>query len=137
MTRDFAVTRRTAGRLTSVAVGALALLLAGFVAYSESMPAFGVYDGVWMLLWGTAAVLAIAPVVWRWPRQRSLAAVTLMAVVGCWTPIVVSALRHHIPILARLKGAWVLAGAGIVGLATPLGFACLWLAVREHRSEER
>ena len=53
------------------------------------------------------------------------------------TPILISALRHHIPVLARLKGAWILAGAGVVGLATPLGFACLWLAVREHRSAER
>jgi len=133
MTRDFAVTRRATGRRVSVVAGAGALLLAGFVAYSESMPALGVYDGAWMPLWGTVAVVVVAPLVWRWSRQRSLAAVAAAAVAGCWMPIVISGLRHHIPILARLKGAWVLAGAGIVGLATPLGFACLWLAVREHR----
>ena len=132
MTRDFALTPRTAGRRVSSIAGAAALLFAGFVAYTQSMPAFGVYDGVWMLLWATLAVAAVAPFVWRWPRERSLAAVTLAAVVGCWAPIVVSALRHQIPILARLKGAWVLAGGGVVGLAAPLGFACLWLAIREH-----
>jgi hypothetical protein len=137
VTRDFAVTRRTTGRRISLIVGAGALLLAGFVAYSESIPAFGVYDGAWMLLWGTVAVAAVAPLVWRWPRQRSLAAVASAAAVGCWMPIVISALRHDLPILARLKGAWVLAGAGIVGLAIPLGFACLWLAVREHRPPGR
>lgn len=113
--------------------GITALLLAIFVACTESIPALGVYDGAWMILWGTLAVVAVVPAVWRWPRQRSLGAVTLAAVVGCWMPLVVSALRHHIPILARLKGAWVLAGAGVVGLATPLGVACLWLALREHR----
>jgi hypothetical protein len=134
MMRDFAVTRRTAGRRISIVIGGLALAFAVFVAWSESMPAFGVFDGVWMLLWGTLAVAAVAPLVWRWPRQRSLTAVTLVAVVGCWAPIIVSALRHQIPILARVKGAWMLAGAGVVGLATPLGFACLWLAIREHRS---
>jgi len=131
--RDLAVTRRATGRRLSVVAGAGALLLAGFVAYSESIPALGVYDGAWMLLWGTVAVAMVAPLVWRWSRQRSLAVVAAAALAGCWMPIVISALRYHIPILARLKGAWVLAGAGIVGLATPLGVACLWLAVREHR----
>jgi hypothetical protein len=121
----------------SLTAGAAALLLAAFVAYSEAIPAFGVYDGAWMLLWATIAVAVAAPLVWGWPRQRSLAVVTLAAVIGCWAPILISALRHHIPVLARLKGAWILAGAGVVGLATPLGFACLWLAVREHRSAER
>jgi hypothetical protein len=134
MTRDLAVTRRTAGKRISMIAGTAALVLAAFVAYTESMPAFGVYDGAWMILWGMLAVVAVAPVVWRWPRQRSLGAVTLAAVVGCWMPLVISALRHQIPILARLKGAWVLAGAGVVGLATPLGVACLWLALREHRA---
>ena len=133
MIRDLAVTRRATGRRLSVVAGAGALLLAGFVAYSESIPALGVYDGAWMLLWGTVAVAMVAPLVWRWSRQRSLAVVAAAALAGCWMPIVISALRYHIPILARLKGAWVLAGAGIVGLATPLGVACLWLAVREHR----
>jgi hypothetical protein len=87
-----------------------------------------------MLLWATLAVSAVAPVVWRWPRERSLVVVALAALVGCWAPIVVSALRHQMPIMARLKGAWVLAGGGIVGAAVPFGFVCLWLALRDHRT---
>lgn len=134
MTRDLSLTRRTAGRRLSAAIGGGSLLLAGYVAYAEAMPAFGVYDGAWMLLWSTVAVAAAAPFVWRWPRERSLAAVAVTAFVGCWAPIVISALRHQIPVMARLKGSWVLAGGGIVGLAAPLGFACLWLAIREHRT---
>jgi hypothetical protein len=112
-----------------------ALALAAYVAFRHSIPALGVYDGVWMLLWGTVAVAGIAPLVWRWPRQRSLAAVAVASVLGCWSPLVVSAVRHQIPVMARLRGAWVLAGAGEVGLAVPLGFVCLWLALREHSSE--
>jgi hypothetical protein len=127
------VTSRRAGRRIAVVAGTASLLLAAFTAYTQSIPTLGVYDAVWMCLWGTVAVVAVAPLIWRWPRQRSVAAVAIAALVGCWTPIIVSALRHQIPILARLKGSWILAGAGIVGLAVPLGFVCLWLAVREHR----
>lgn len=133
MTRDLSLTQRAAGRRLSAAVGAASLVLAGYVAWAEAMPAFGVYDGGWMLLGSAAAVAAAAPFISRWTRERSLAAVAVAALVGCWAPIVISALRHQIPVMARLKGAWVLAGGGIVGLAAPLGFVCLWLAIREHR----
>jgi hypothetical protein len=135
MTRDYSLMRRAAGRRASASAGVGSLLLAGFIAYTQSMPELGVYDGAWMLLWGALAVAAVAPLVWGWPRERSLAVVALAAVVGCWAPIVVSALRHQMPIMARLKGSWVLAGGGIVGLAAPFGFVCLWLALREHRPE--
>ena len=133
MTRDLSLTRRAAGRRLSAGVGGASLLLAGYVAYAEAMPAFGVYDGAWMLLWSTAAVVAAAPFVWRRPRERSLLVVAVAAFVGCWAPIVISAVRHQIPVMARLKGSWVLAGGGIVGLAAPLGFVGLWLAIRQHR----
>ena len=132
MTRTLSLARRAAGRRLAAAVGGASLLLAGYVAWTEAMPAFGVYDGAWMLLGSFAAVSAAIPFIWRWPRERSLATVAIAAAVGCWVPVVVSALRHQIPIMARLKGSWVLAGGGIVGLAAPLGFACLWLAIREH-----
>lgn len=131
------MTSRRAGRRIAAIAGAVSLLLAAFTAYTQSIPSLGVYDGVWMCLWGTVAVLTVAPLIWHWPRQRSLAVVAVAALVGCWAPIVISALRHQIPIMARLKGSWVLAGAGIVGLAVPLGFVCLWLAVREHREGGR
>jgi hypothetical protein len=127
------VRSRRAGRRLAAIAGGASLLLAGYVAFTQSIPDLGVYDGAWMLLWGTLAVASVAPLVWRWRRERSLAAVAVAAIVGCWAPIVISALRHQIPVMARLKGSWILAGAGIVGLAVPLGFICLWLAVREHR----
>ncbi len=131
------MTSRRAGRRIAAGAGVASLLLAAVTAYTQSIPTLGVYDGAWMILWGTVAVVAVAPLIWRWRRERSLAAVAVAAVVGCWAPIVISALRHRIPIMARLKGSWVLAGAGIVGLAVPLGFVCLWLAVREHRAALR
>lgn len=133
MTRDLSLTRRSAGRRLSAVVGGASLLLAGYAAWAEAMPELGVYDGAWMLLWSAVAVTAVAPFIWRWPRERSLAAVAVAALLGCWAPIVISALRHQIPVMARLKGSWVLAGGEIVGLAAPLGFVCLWLAIREHR----
>jgi hypothetical protein len=133
---DYSLTRRAAGRRLAAAAGLGALGLAAYVAWSESIPELRVYDGLWMLLWGTIAVGVLAPLVWRWPRERSLLAVVVTAVIGCWAPLVASALRQGIPVMARLKGSWMLAGAGVVGLAAPVGFACLWLALREHRPPE-
>lgn len=130
---DYSLTRRRAGRVLALAAGAALLGFAMYVARTQSMPEFGVYDGWWMLLWGTIAVLAAAPLVWRWNRERSLGVIAVAALIGSWAPLVVSALRHGIPVMARLKGSWVMAGAGLVGLAVPLGFVCLWLAVREHQ----
>lgn len=132
MTREYSLTPRAAGRRAAAAAGTAALVLAAYVAWTESMPELHVYDGVWMLLWATVAVVAVAPLVWRWKREHSLVAVAVASFAGCWIPLVVSALRHGMPVMARLKGSWVLAGAGIVGLAAPLGFTLLWLAFREH-----
>ena len=130
--RDFSVLRRATGRRVSAIVGTASLGLAGYVAATQSIPEFHVYDGVWMLLWGTIAVGAIAPLVWPWRRERSLAAVVTAGFLGCWAPLIVSALRHQIPVMARLKGSVMLAGAGVVGIAAPFGFLCLWLALKEH-----
>lgn len=134
---DYSLTQRAVGRSLAIAAGMAMLAFAAYVARVQSIPELGVYDGWWMLLWGTIAVLAVSPVVWRWKRERSLGVIAGAALAGCWAPIVVSALRHGIPVMARLKGSWVLAGAGIVGLATPLGFICVWLALREYRPEAR
>ena len=134
MTRDYSLMRRTAGRRVAAVAGTAALLSAIYVARTQSIPELAVYDGYWMLLWGTAAVMLAAPVVWRWKRESSLAAVALVGLVGCWAPILISAVRHQMPLMARLKGAWVLAGAGVVGIAAPFGFICLWLAIHEHQA---
>ncbi|MGH7498264.1 MAG: hypothetical protein ACREL3_05365, partial [Gemmatimonadales bacterium] len=76
--------RRTAGRRVAAVAAALALGTAAYVARGESIPELGVYDGWWMLLWGTAAVVAVAPIVWRWRREYSLPAVAGAALAGCW-----------------------------------------------------
>jgi hypothetical protein len=56
--------------------------------------------------------------------------IALAATVGSVIPLMISAIQHHMPILARLRGAWKLAGADLVGPAVVVGFVCLWLAVR-------
>jgi hypothetical protein len=94
------------------------------------MPEFHAYDGWWMLLGSAVAACVVAPLVWRWSRQRSLLAMVLAAVVGCWLPFVWLAHRGHIALWPRLKGAWFLMGADVIGAAVPVGVACLWLALR-------
>ncbi|MEP6572311.1 MAG: hypothetical protein ABJD11_06430 [Gemmatimonadota bacterium] len=125
-------TNRTVGRVLAsiVAVGALGFSL--YTGFAESMPEFRVYDGVWMVLWTVIAVLLVAPLVWRWRRERSLAVITLAAIVGCWAPLVYLAYRLHMPIMVRVKGAWLLSGADTVGLMMPVSAALGWLALRPH-----
>jgi hypothetical protein len=80
-------------------------------------------------------VTVVAPLVWRWPRERSLLAITLATVVGSIVPLGISAQRYHIPLMARLRGAWILGGADMVGPALIVGFICLWFAIREYGIE--
>ena len=56
---------------------------------------------------------------------------TVAAILGSWLPIVWLAYRGHVPLLPRLKGAWFLMGADVIGAAIPVGAACLWIALRE------
>jgi hypothetical protein len=109
----------------------VAFAWAGWAAHASAIPELRVFDGYRMMLWSTLAVAIIAPVVWRWRRDRGLAAVALAAALGCAAPLVVSALQHHMPVRARLRGAWILAGADLVGPAMVVGFVCLWLTLRE------
>jgi hypothetical protein len=95
------------------------------------MPEFRVYDGYRMILGAALAVAVVAPFIWRWRRDRSLIVVALAAGLGSVAPLIISAIRHHIPITARLRGSWILAGADFVGPAVVVGFVCLWLALRE------
>ena len=82
------------------------------------------------------AVIVTAPLVWRWPRERSLVAIAVATVLGSMVPLGLSALRQHIPLMARLRGAFVLGGADAVGPPLVIGFLCLWFAVRKHGIEE-
>jgi len=114
------------------ALGAgIALVLAVYTARTQSMPEFHAYDGWWMLVGSAIAVAVVAPLVWRSPRQRSLPTIVLAAVLGSWLPFVWLAHRAHMPLMPRLKGAWWLMGADVIGAAIPVGVACLWLALRE------
>jgi hypothetical protein len=101
------------------------------------MPEFKVYDGYWMMLGAAVTVGLVAPFVWRWPRERSLLVVVTASIVGSIVPLVVSALTHDLPIMARLRGSWMLAGADLVGPAVIVGFTCLWLAVRDEARGRR
>jgi hypothetical protein len=126
------VTRRKISRLMPALVALAAFLWAARSAHDSSMPEFKVYDGYWMMLGAALTVGLVAPFIWRWPRERSLLVVVTASIVGSIMPLVVSALTHDLPIMARLRGSWMLAGADLVGPAVIVGFTCLWLAVRDE-----
>jgi hypothetical protein len=122
--------RRKVGRAVAATAGIAAFALAGWAAYDNAMPELRFYDGYYMMLGATLAVIAVAPFIWRWRRDRSLVVIAVAAAVGSTIPLVISAVRHHMPIVVRFRGSWILAGADIVGPAVVVGFVCLWLAVR-------
>jgi hypothetical protein len=122
--------RRTIGRAVAATAAVAAFAWAGWAAYENAMPELRVYDGYRMILGATLAVVAVVPFIWRWRRDRSLVVIAVAAAVGSVIPLAISAIQHHMPILARLRGAWKLAGADLVGPAVVVGFVCLWLAVR-------
>jgi hypothetical protein len=113
-------------------VALAAFLWAAKSAHDSSMPEFKVYDGYWMMLGAALAVGLVAALVWRWPRQRSLPLVVIASVVGSVVPLAISALTHNLPFMARLRGAWLLAGADVVGPALVVGFTFFWFAVRDE-----
>jgi hypothetical protein len=96
------------------------------------MPEFKVYDGFWMMFGAALAVAVTAPFVWRWRRERSLIVIVVVSLLGSVVPLAISAARHGLPLMARLRGSWHLAGADLVGPAVVVGFACLWLAIRDQ-----
>ncbi len=124
--------RRRLGRFVAGVGAAAAFLWAARSAQNASMPEFKVYDGFWMMLGAAIAVVLVAPLVWRWPRERSLFVVVVAAVLGSIIPLAVSAMTHGLPLMARLRGSWMLAGADMVGPAIVIGFVCLWLALRDE-----
>jgi len=127
------LTSRRTGRIVAGMAAILVLGLAVRTAVIESMPTLHVYDGWWMLAGGSVVVLLLAPLAWRWPRERALLAVTLGGALGAWLPLVLLALRSHVPIAARLKGAIFFSSADVIGVTLPVGLALAWLALQEHR----
>lgn len=127
------LTSRRTGRTLAGIAGALVLGLAVRTAQVESMPDLHVYDGWWMVGGGVLTLLVLAPLAWRWPRERALLLVTVGTALGAWLPLVVLALKGHIPIAARLKGAIFFSSADVIGVTLPVGLALGWLALQEHR----
>jgi hypothetical protein len=128
------VNRRTSGQAAAALLAIAAFGLAGWLAHASAMPEFKMYDGYWMILGGLIAFALVAPLVWRLRREISLVVITLAAVVGCLAPLVISAWRLGMPILVRLRGAWWLGGADLVGPAVVIGCLCLWFAVRKYET---
>jgi hypothetical protein len=126
------VTRRKTGQVLAALIALASFICAAREAHNSSIPQIGVFDGFWMMLGATVAMLVVGPLVWRWPRERSLVAVALASVLGSVVPLAISAARHHMPLTARLRGSWVIGGADVVGPALVIGFVCLWFALREH-----
>ena len=126
------MTRRRTGQVLAALIALASLMCAAWGAQTSSIPQIGVFDGFWMMLGATVAMLVITPLVWHWPRERSLVAVALASVLGSVAPLAISAARHHMPLMARLRGSWVIGGADVVGPALVIGFVCLWFALREH-----
>jgi hypothetical protein len=122
---------RRAGRIAAALAALAAFGWAGWAAYDGAMPELRVYDGYWIMLGSSLAVLLVGPLVWRWPRDRSLGVIALVSLIGGLVPLCISAIRHHIPIVARLRGSWRLAGADLVVPALVVGFVCLWFVLRE------
>lgn len=127
---DIAIVSRATGRRLCWLLAAAALGLAAYTGYRQSIPSLHIYDGIWMFAGGVLAVALVVPLVWSWSRERSLSAIGLAALIGTWLPLVILAVRQHVPIWARIRGAWVLTGADIVGTALPIGMVCLWFALR-------
>jgi hypothetical protein len=123
--------RRGVGRGVAAAAAIAAFAWAGWAAHITAIPELRVYDGYRMIVGATLAVIAMAPVMWRWRRDRSSAGIAVVATVGSIIPLMISAVRQHMPIVARLRGSWALAGADLVGPALVVGFVSLWLAVKE------
>ena len=131
------MSRRTTGQIVA-AIGALITLAwAVWAARESAIPEWRVYDGFWMIVGAATTVILTAPLVWRWPREASLVAIAIATVLGSMVPLGLSAFRQHIPLMARLRGAWVLGGADMVGPALVIGFLCLWFAVRKHGNERK
>ena len=111
----------------------IALSIALYTAVSQVDTVLHLYDGLWMLGGAVVALAICVPLVWSWPRDRAIAVLAVVTVIGSWAPLVAFAIRGKIPILARLKGAMFFSSADVVGVALPVGVVCLFLALKEYR----
>jgi hypothetical protein len=128
--------RRTTGQIAAAMLAVSSLGWAAWASHTSAIPELRIYDGYWMMLGASVAFAAVAPLVWRWPRNRSLIVIAMAAVAGSAAPLVISALRRGMPVPVRLRGSWVLGGADLVGPALVIGFVSLWFALREYGAEK-
>ena len=126
--------RRRVGQIAAASLAVICFGWALWASNASAIPELRIYDGYWMMLGATVAALVVAPLVWRWPREWSLIAITLGVLIGSIVPLVLSARRIGMPILVRLRGSWVLGGADVVVPALVIGFVSLWFALREYRA---
>ncbi|HEX6104546.1 MAG TPA: hypothetical protein VFZ26_03125 [Gemmatimonadales bacterium] len=131
MTGTGATISRRGPRVAAALGAAASLGLALYTSAVESMPELRIYDGYWMMLGAAIAVALAGPFLWHMRREWSLPLVVFAAVLGSWAPLVLIAVRRHMSILERLKGARYLMAADVVGAAIAVGVACLWLAIRK------
>ena len=128
--------RRKTGQIAAAILAIASFGWAAWASHTSAIPELRIYDGYWMMLGASVAIAVVAPLVWRWPRERSLIAIAIAAVAGSAAPLVISALRRGMPVPVRLRGSWVLGGADLVGPALVIGFVCLWFALREYGAEK-
>lgn len=137
MTGDLQLGSRRTGRIAAGLAAFATLSLAGYVAVSQIDPILRLYDGLWMFGGSSLAFAVIAPLVRRWRREPALALIAVGVAIGAWCPLVLLALRAHIPVLARLKGSVFFSSADVIGVALPVGATLAWLAFGEHRPATR
>ena len=125
---------RRSGQLAAGIIALVAFAWAAWVSHISAIPAIRVFDGYWMMLGAALAFVVVAPLVWRLRREVSLVVLTVAVVLGSVAPLVVSAIRLHMPVAVRLRGAWVLGGADVVGPTLIVGFLCLWFAIRKYET---
>ena len=66
------MSRRALGRAVAGLGAILAFGWAGWAAHDNAMPELRVFDGYRMMLGATLGVIVVAPLIWRWRRDRSL-----------------------------------------------------------------
>jgi hypothetical protein len=128
--------RRKTGQIAAAILAVAAFGWAAWASHTSAIPELRIYDGYWMMLGASVTIAIVAPLVWRWPRERSLIVIAIASVAGSAAPLVISALRRGMPVRVRLLGSWVLGGADLVGPALVIGFVCLWFALREYGAGE-
>lgn len=137
MAPDLRIASRRSGRITAGLAATGTLGLAGYVAISEIDPVLHLYDGLWMIGGACLTFAIIALLVRQWRREPALVLIAVGVAAGAWSPLVLLALRAHMPVLARLKGAIFLSSADVIGIALPVGATLAWLALGDHRPQSR